>query len=50
MATTREPGDLPSRTVLWRRRRGGVHRTGASFAATSRKRDPTKLAAVKALV
>src|ERR1700709_1368293 len=26
MAATREPGDLPSRTVLWRRRRGGVHR------------------------
>jgi hypothetical protein len=45
MATTREPGDLPSRTVLWRRRRGGVHRTGASLMAMSRRRDPTKLVA-----
>ena len=45
MATTREPGDLPSRTVLWRRRRGGVHRTGASLTANSRRRDPTKLVA-----
>jgi len=30
-AATREPGDLPSPGVLWRRRRGGVHRTGASL-------------------
>ena len=41
-ATTREPGDLPSGIVLWRRR-GGVHRTGASLAEQNRRRDPTKL-------
>src|SRR3954469_3002192 len=49
-ATTREPGDLPSRTVLWRRRRGGVHRTGASLMALSHRRDPTKLVGLRALM
>jgi hypothetical protein len=45
MATTRKPGDLPSRTVLWRRR-GGVHRTEASVMAVAAvTRDPTKLVA-----
>src|SRR5882757_10210468 len=42
-ATTREPGDLPSGIVLWRRR-GGVHRTGASLTVLNRQHDPTKLA------
>src|SRR3954469_3516566 len=50
MAMTREPGDLPSQTVLWRRRRGGVHRTGASLMALSHRRDPTKLVGLRALM
>ena len=41
-AATREPGDLPSRTVLWRRRRGGVHRTGASRTARLLSARPNK--------
>ena len=45
MATTRKPGDLPSRTVLWRRR-GGVHLMGPSLTAIAAvARDLTKLVA-----
>jgi len=49
-AATREPGDLPSRTVLWRRRRGGVHRTGGepdgAFAVGATQQSSRPLAAL----